>query len=336
MSNTVKIVDNYEKNFINFRKDTFEIIKQKHDFDYKLHAPITQSKLNTVKNLLTVIYSSIFGKRQLFILFTLSSIILTPFLVLTGHKVIAFYPGLGRIFRGVYSKTFIAKVMRPYARLCAYLATNVITLSPSDENLLNLTRQIEVFPSEGVDTSQFTFKPRNEIKTIGFVGRLIIDKGILDFLELAESLKHENLHFVIYGDSADNDEIKEKIAQADKDKIIEYRGYAPKADFLQAVDLMILPSAYGEGFPITVLECVSAGINCVVYESHWTDMIADSGIVLSSQSSLLHDVTKLCLETKDSLTTRVTKSFKNILPQHEQSNIVKRWEAILSNLNQLG
>jgi len=116
----------------------------------------------------------------------------------------------------------------------------------------------------GVDVDQFRYSPSpNASPVFLFMGRLLKDKGIHNFLEAAEIVKRKNSHvrFQILG-AIDGNPAAIKKEDLDKwvDKgIVEYLGFADEVyPYLEKCSVFVLPS-YREGVPRSTLEAMSVG-----------------------------------------------------------------------------
>ena len=91
-----------------------------------------------------------------------------------------------------------------------------------------------------------------------------MDKGIVETIEAFLKLKNvdRELELVIAGDGPAFDLVKELVEQSG-DKRIQLLGYvrgASKRAILERSHLMLLPTSYGEGLPVCMLEAMVFGI----------------------------------------------------------------------------
>jgi glycosyltransferase involved in cell wall biosynthesis len=107
----------------------------------------------------------------------------------------------------------------------------------------------------------------NSCLTIGFVGRLVLEKGFDQLFEafrrLAGSSVLPPLRLVLFGDGPDEGRIREKAAArgiADRTLFAGYR--SPVEEAYAALDLFVLPSRR-EGLPIALLQAMAMGIPSV-------------------------------------------------------------------------
>ncbi len=119
----------------------------------------------------------------------------------------------------------------------------------------------------GVDTSYYTPSPNglNPDKiTFTFVGRLLYDKGITEFISAAKEIKRDfpQAQFDVIGefDSDNPSNIdKDYLVQWVDSGVIDYKGFVRDIrPFLKHSDCIVLPS-YREGMPRTILEGLAMG-----------------------------------------------------------------------------
>jgi glycosyltransferase involved in cell wall biosynthesis len=101
---------------------------------------------------------------------------------------------------------------------------------------------------------------------LGFVGRLVRDKGIVELFEAWRALRArmEDLHWLVVGPFEANDPVPEEVASAMRsDPRVHLVGLdwdTPR--LFSAMDVLALPS-YREGFPVVVLEAAAMGLPVV-------------------------------------------------------------------------
>lgn len=110
-------------------------------------------------------------------------------------------------------------------------------------------------------------RPRSGALTIGYLGRLSPEKGILPFLKLWLAGHRPGERLLIAGSGSGDYAAEVTRLAAGAPEAVELLGYLPSAGvraFLDACDLIILPSGLGEGgvrenFGNTVIEALAAG-----------------------------------------------------------------------------
>ena len=174
------------------------------------------------------------------------------------------------------------KLLMTIDRLASRLATKVVCVSPSvftrslEDKLNSASKQVLLSKGtcNGIDVDRFCkrniderhlLKLRNELQlklsdfVIGFTGRLVKDKGIIDLIHAFQQLqnKYTNVVLLLVGMLEERDALPQDIIEMIKTepKIIN-TGYIKNTEieyYYAMMDLFVLPS-YREGFPTSVLE----------------------------------------------------------------------------------
>lgn len=122
-------------------------------------------------------------------------------------------------------------------------------------------------PGSGVDLDQFALAPYpNNTPHFLFIGRLLKEKGISEFIEAATWLKKRYPHarFHIVGEFEEHPLFVAKsiLDSAVETKVVEYHGAVPPAQIAALIteaSCIVLPSYYGEGVPRVLLEACASG-----------------------------------------------------------------------------
>ena len=187
-------------------------------------------------------------------------------------KSIEIYPlvaGLGSIFRGEGIKNkLIRKILSIQYKISFRYANAVIFQNNDDLNFcvkLSLVNRekTRIINGSGVDTNFFVKTPLPNDRCILYIGRLIADKGIREYLETCRRLKIKDatIKCMLVGpyDSNPSAITPEELKPYIDGKIIQYFGEQKDVrPFLQKCSVYVLPS-YHEGTPKTVLEAMATG-----------------------------------------------------------------------------
>lgn len=142
-----------------------------------------------------------------------------------------------------------------------------------------------LLPGSGVDVvrfspsvSRFDHYDCGPINII-FVGRVLKQKGIIDFIRLSERLLQadslptslkERLRFTVIGErvSEEREANTELDAAIDSGTIVYCRPVPPSEieSVYRSARFFVLPTTYGEGIPRTILEASSMGVPCLAYD----------------------------------------------------------------------
>lgn len=200
------------------------------------------------------------------------------------RHVAAMITGLGYAFTG---RTLMARMlsllaMRLYRR--ALPLTDALIFQNTDDSqfferagLLGGVRNVVHIPGPGVDIDRFASQPIAEppaVITYLFVGRLLRDKGIMEFVEAARALRDlrtddERMRFQVVGftDSNPGSVSAQQVRQWQTSGVIEYLGRLEDVrPALAACSVFVLPSR-GEGMSMAALEAMSTGRAVILGDS---------------------------------------------------------------------
>lgn len=205
-----------------------------------------------------------------------------------GKKPYSIVAGMGYVFTNLSVLTVVVSIMY---RIATNLSRRILFLNQEDiidfkrlHMLPKNSRKALLLPGEGVDTEHFSLRleygeqgmlllTNNQKNTFVFVGRLLIDKGIREFLKTARIIKkkYTNISFNVVGpiDSGNpmaisEDELRSYIA----DKSINYCGSVSDVrPYIKEADALILPTYYGEGLSRACLESLSMGVPVIATDN---------------------------------------------------------------------
>jgi len=189
------------------------------------------------------------------------------------HAVVSAVAGLGSLFS---NKTYKLKILRhmlyPIYRL-AFNHNNQITIfqNTNDRDTLLSWGVIDkancvIIRGAGLDLSEYPIK--NEpigIPVISFAGRLLLDKGVKEFVEASTLLKARGIEadFWLIGSpdfGNDNTITHQQLNEWHNARIINYLGYRSDiAKLFSKSNIVCLPSYYGEGLPKVLIEAAASG-----------------------------------------------------------------------------
>ena len=127
-------------------------------------------------------------------------------------------------------------------------------------------KSTEILGGIGVNLDYYRYfepKIKSDVSFI-FLGRLLREKGIFEFLEAAKVVKKEkpNTQFLVLGQIDKQNPTamsEEKLQEYIDANIIEYLGYVKNVpDYIEKVDVFVLPS-YREGVPKSTQEAMAMG-----------------------------------------------------------------------------
>ena len=203
--------------------------------------------------------------------------------------------GLGTLF---IKKSFSTKIAKLLYRFSQRKASKIFFQNEDDLNLFIENKLVDrsrtqLIPGSGVDTSRFI--PNEDSKEDGgfqflFIGRLIYDKGIREYIEATKLLKNKFPYtvFNILGPLYENNATaisKETLDNWIKDERIIYLGQTDSVeDVIGLVDCVVLPS-YREGLSKVLIEASSMGLPIVT-----TNVPGCRDVVIDNETGFLCEV----------------------------------------------
>lgn len=185
-------------------------------------------------------------------------------------KSIAVVTGVGTVF---YKDSLLTKWIRAMFRFVLRYPKEVWFLNRDDRELFTSAGLVSpvksiLLPSEGIDTSAFkntgpSPDPESDSFSFLYLGRLLWDKGIGEYVEAARDIKkkNNNIFFRILGflDQRNPSAIPPQIVTDwHQEGVIEYLGSSDNVkDLIMRSDCVVLPSSYREGIPRSLLEAAS-------------------------------------------------------------------------------
>nr|WP_282170300.1 glycosyltransferase family 4 protein [Ruegeria atlantica] len=199
--------------------------------------------------------------------------------------------GLGTVF---VSDNLVTRVAKGLYQMALKQAAMVFFQNPDDRELFISNGVVrhdkhDLLPGSGVDLTKFAYTPlpeagRGAPLRFVLIARMLWDKGVGEFVEAARAIRHHHgdVRFCLLG-SLDNDN-PAAISRAQMDDWvhagdIEYLGYSDNV--VQEIvdsDCIVLPSAYPEGTPRTLLEAASVGRPIVTTDAPGCRETVDDGV----------------------------------------------------------
>lgn len=249
---------------------------QKHGF-YHYELPLTRSGKNPFSELLVVFFIYRLFRRwrpDLVHLVTIKPVIYGNIAArLAGvHGVVAAVSGLGFVFMAAGLKASLVRLGVKLLYRFAFGKKNlrVIFQNPDDRDvLLGMgaldPRKVEMIRGAGVDLTQYSVLPEPDGKpVVSLAARLLLDKGVGEFIVAARLLKQRNLEvkFYLIGDadpgnpsSLDSNDLDALRSEG----LVELLGYRQDvAQLFANSNIVVLPS-YREGLPKVLVEAAACG-----------------------------------------------------------------------------
>ncbi|MCP4118776.1 MAG: glycosyltransferase family 4 protein [Desulfobacteraceae bacterium] len=207
--------------------------------------------------------------------------------------------GMGLVFS---SKKKSIRILRPFVIELFRFALSgkdsyLILQNPDDQKVfidkkLIKAEKIHLIRGSGVDVNLFCPKPHNnqlDGKCVNFLlaSRMLWDKGIGLFVEIAKSFKDDKcVNFYLAGepDPGNPNSVPVEVLHKWNDEgLIQYLGHVPHMDkLLSKIDVLILPTTYGEGVPRILIEGAAYGLPLIA-----TDVPGCKEIVIHGFNGIL-------------------------------------------------
>lgn len=119
----------------------------------------------------------------------------------------------------------------------------------------------------GLDTEKYTYNPAAKEKLIVFAGRIIWEKGVVEFAQAAQAVlaRHPDWRVVITGQidpgsEAYAAEVQTVLAQMDgRGTFLGYQPFEAVMDLFHRAEVVVVPSRWDETFGRTAMEALSNG-----------------------------------------------------------------------------
>ena len=180
--------------------------------------------------------------------------------------------GLGSVLSmGVIMRRFVMMMFK-----VAFRKSNCIFFQNEDNMKLALKQGIvtgsyQLIPGSGVNLDRYPLQPypdggdgiHGETIIFNYIGRVLHDKGIDDYIEAAKIIKekYSNTEFNILGFIEQTEkEYEDKLKKLEEQNVVKYRGQQKDVKpFIKRAHAIIHPSTYGEGMSNVLLENASSG-----------------------------------------------------------------------------
>lgn len=190
-----------------------------------------------------------------------------------------------------------------------------------------------VLPQLGLEPGPYVNPQTNPIRNellipvdmplIGFVGRLIPEKGVSLLLEALHRLMDHEWRVLLVGSGPLESEISGKWKKIFGDRLI-YRKAVPHAEvpaYMRAMDIFVLPSyatpTWKEQFGLVLAQAMLAGVPCIGSSSAAIpDVIGPGGLVFKENNvdDLMRNLTRLLVD--GDLRKSLAESAQNFAQQH--------------------
>ena len=271
------------------------------------HIPMQRGNMNLFNDLITFFKIWIFFKEEKPDVVHLVTI--KPYLyggiisrLISVPCLVSAVSGLGTLFISENINTKILRVLLYPIYKFAFDHKNQKIIVQNEDDLKTLVDwgvlkpyKVKLLKGSGVKLQNFTnFEEPKGTITICFVGRILRDKGVLEFISAARIIKERGVQarFLLAGDLDSNNPSgfnSDDLKKINKDDCVEILGYQNDiSNLYEKTHIVCLPS-YREGLPKSLIEAAAAGKSIVT-----TD-------VPGCRQALIPNVTGILVPPKDPL-----------------------------------
>jgi len=262
---------------------------------------------------------------------------------LAGVKTIATISGLGYAFNlpTYHPIRVISKILYYISNLFVdyYIFQNIDDMRYFLESKITSIKKSKLIVSSGVDIEKYDYKlceeANEKVIRFTFVGRLLYEKGIKEFLEAALIVLNEcqNIEFLIIGDiEYENPKIMSKDALQsyfDKSDKIKFIGKVMDIrPYLCQTSIFVLPSYYREGVPRSILEAMAYKkpiITCNTIGCKTTTKHGYNGYLIEPKNHMqLAEKMFSFIKYPSTIHTMGENSFKRVLSIFDSSKIIDK------------
>lgn len=193
---------------------------------------------------------------------------------------VAAFPGLGHYFThyGLFSRFMRLVLMKGYRFVLEHPNSWAIFQNPDDLAVLfdskdPLRQRATITRGSGVCLGKFVDRPQSTgIPIVTLSARLIWEKGIAEFVEVARRLKAKGVsaRFVLVGNTHPSNPRAVPITELEKwqnEGLVEWWGRREDMpQILSESRIVCLPSTYGEGVPKVLMEAAASGRPVVTFD----------------------------------------------------------------------
>jgi glycosyltransferase involved in cell wall biosynthesis len=260
--------------------------------------------------------------------------------------------GLGHVFleEGIKMRLLRPIVRTWYRLVLSGRTTRVIFQNPDDlcafmEFGLIKTDSARLIRSSGVDVERFSPQVRQtktELPIVLFIGRLLVEKGIFEFVAAVKKLAQNQVkaRFVVAGapDLGNPSSVpQETIEEWKQLGFLELKGHVDQIESLIAESSIVVLPSYREGVPRTLLEAAAMAKPLIATDVPGCREIVEDGkngiLVPPKNSNALADAISKLLDDPALITSMGTAGRQKVLAEFNDKDIA---QAMLDVYGELG
>jgi glycosyltransferase involved in cell wall biosynthesis len=237
------------------------------------------------------------------------------------------------------------KLLQIIEKIAFFLSNYIVVYSPSiirEWNLEKHKHKVVITHEHFLDFNRFNIRKslNKRGNLIGFIGRFIGEKGVLDFLLATMYIlkREKDVNFIVCGDGELANWMKDFIRHKKLERYVKLRGWVLHENLpliLNELKLLVLPS-YTEGLPNVVLEAMACGTPVLATPvGAIPDIIKDgeTGFLLKSNNPK-HIADKIIeLLNKPELLEKVSKNAYNYVRENfSYEKTLQAWQKIIREI----
>ena len=190
-----------------------------------------------------------------------------------------FVPNVSGLGYAFVKQNPLARLVKSLYRFSLSVASQVFFQNETDRSLfvragLVENRSTVRLPGSGVNLTRFLAVPLPlaQRRIILFVGRMLVDKGVIDLIKAARRLAHRQQELEVWllgpsGAAHPNAISQSQIESWVREGVVRYLGETDDVrPIIARADAVVLPSIYREGVPRSLLEAAAMGRPTITYD----------------------------------------------------------------------
>ncbi len=262
-----------------------------------------------------------------------------------NYRYVSFITGLGKIFikSNFFFRNIIIFIYKSSLKKAdeVWFANKYDQKEFIDNKIILKSQKIKIVPGCGVSSSLSLTDTRNyNKKNILMIARLQVEKGVREYLELAQRYYKSGYTFTLVGNYNPKDPSRishDKLNKLINNKIIHYIPFSSDVTSLyDSADCFILPS-YREGISTVLLEAAIRKVPIITTRSPGCiDVIPDESFGLlcnkADFDSLHNAFIRYVNIPSDDLISMVSKSYNHVLKNFSRESIIDIYDQKLTEI----
>ena len=340
-----KLINEKNKVYISIPNDNIEIIKKVENIGCKVTLiNLDRRGINPIKDFILILnYFRLIKKIKpdIVLMYTIKPNLYGGIICrLLKISYISTITGIGSLFQ---NKSLLTKLVKKFYRFSLKNSKCVFFQNKSNLEFFKTNRIVEenykLVNGSGVNLEKFFSEKPLEKKNIVFlfIGRIMKEKGIEEYLEVAKLLKnkYKNIEFRILGDY-EEETYKKKISELEKIEIVKYLGISNDVrKELEKVHCVISPS-WHEGMSNVLLEAGAMKKFLIA-----SDIPGCQEIIINSETGftfkkndvedLKNKIEKFINLTDDEYNSYIEKSYNYIKRNFNRENIINEYLNVINS-----